>query len=119
MSRRRSSPGEPATGSAPDVTSRDPIERIAFLLGPTDGSALFVAAGDRWRLPAREDRTVLWGRAASPSGSARLGAARQAVSRERALAAARLGRAARVHRLRPQTLGGGRARNTLRAALLG
>lgn len=119
MSRRRSSPAAPATGSAPDVTSRDPIERIAFLLGPADGSGVFVAADDHWRLPPRSaDRTVVWGRSASPSGSRIGAAARLSLAREAALSAARRD-GARVHRIHPQTLGGGRRRNALRAALLG
>jgi hypothetical protein len=119
MNRRRSSPAVPATGSAPDVTSRDPIERIAFLLGPADGSAEFVTADDRWRLPPRSDaRTIVWGRSASPSGAPAGAAARRSLSRETALAAARRA-GARVHRIPPQTLGGGRTRNALRAALLG
>ena len=120
MSRRRSSPGEPATGSAPDVTSRDPIERIAFLLGPSDGSGTFVAADDDWRLPGSgASRAMVWGRSALPSGSSRPSAVRRALARERALAAARRGRAGRVHRIPPQTLDGGRSRNTLRGLLLG
>jgi hypothetical protein len=120
MSRRRSSPGEPATGSAPDVTSRDPIERIAFLLGPSDGSGTFVPAGDDWRLPAREGSgAVVWGRSALPSRSSRPLAARRALARERALAAVRRVRGGRVHRIPPQTLGGTRARNALRRVLLG
>ncbi len=120
MSRRRSSPEAPATGSAPDVTSRDPIERIAFLLGPSDGSGTFVAAGDAWRLPGRDaSRAMVWGRSALPSGSSRSFAARRALARERALAAARRGRAGRVHRIPPQALSGSRSRNALRGLLLG
>lgn len=120
MSRRRSSPGEPATGSAPDVTSPDPIERIAFLLGPSEGSGTFVAADAGWRLPERDPVTTqVWGRSALPSGMSRRAAARQALARERALAIVRRGRRGRVHRIPPQTLGGSRWRNTLRVTLLG
>ncbi|MEX2554362.1 MAG: phosphotransferase [Actinomycetota bacterium] len=120
MSSSRSSPGEPATGSAPDVTSPDPIERIAYLLGPSDGTGVFAPAGDRWRLPARDTpRAIVWGRSPLPSGTRRASALRAVFARERALGAARRGRGARVHRIPPQTLGGSGGRNALRSMLLG
>lgn len=119
MSRRRS-PAEPATGTVPDVASNDPIERLAFLLGPVDGSTLFSPADERWRLPdTGAARTIVWGRSASPSGTHRVAAARGALARERALVRARRRRGARVHRIPPQTLGVGRLRNAIRSMLLG
>ncbi|HJR19704.1 MAG TPA: hypothetical protein VJ922_08305, partial [Actinomycetota bacterium] len=65
MSRSRSSPGEPAMGPAPVVGSRDPLERIAFLLAPAGRPWAFLSADDRWSLPARDtSRNVVWGRSA-------------------------------------------------------
>ncbi|MGH2784688.1 MAG: hypothetical protein ACRDJ1_05470, partial [Actinomycetota bacterium] len=120
MSRSRSSPDEPAMGPAPGVGTRDPLERIAFLLAPTEGAWTYERADDRWTLPERDaDRTVVWGRAALPSGSRRFEAARSAAARERAIATARRWSSARVHRIPPQRLGGGRRRNALRSMLLG
>ncbi|MGH2728930.1 MAG: hypothetical protein ACRDKS_18305, partial [Actinomycetota bacterium] len=102
MSRRRSSPDEPATGSAPDVTSPDPIERIAFLLGPAGRPGVFVPADDRWRPPMRGDGpAILWGRSASPSGTAPGRAARAALARELAIARSSR-RRARIVRVPPQ-----------------
>ncbi len=119
MSRRRSSPGAPATGSAPNVSSPDPIERIAFLLGPPGGPAVFVPAADRWQPPpVDETRTVLWGRSAAPSGTPPWAAMRGALARERGLrrAARRRGR---IHRIPPQTLSAERMRNAIRSRMLG
>lgn len=122
MSRRRSSPAKgtgPETRSAPDITSSDPIERIAFLLGPAAGSAVFVPADDRWRAPSRADSpSLLWGRSALPSGTAPVRAARTALAREVALARTSR-RRAQVHRMAPQILSGGRVRNGVRRFLLG
>lgn len=116
MSRSRSSPDEPATGSALELGSRNPLARIAYILGPVAGSTSFAPAGDGWSRPSSE--TAAWGRPASPSGTARGPAIRSAIARERALRDARR-RGATVHRLPPQRLTGAGLRNAARDALLG
>jgi hypothetical protein len=119
MSRSRPSPDEPAAGSALELRTRDPLARIAYLLGPSNGAGVYAPAGDSWRPPSTSgDEPVVFGRPALPSGTGRRTALRQALARERALSAiARQG--GRVHRIPPQALGGGRARNALRSFLLG
>lgn len=85
---------------------------IAALLGADE----VVDAGPRWtNLPGAADGAVVWGRAPAPSGTSWRDALAHARRREAALRRVD----ASVTRWRPPDLGGSRARNALRAALLG
>ncbi len=105
------------------------FQGLAFLLMPAEPglTGTIQEAGDRWSLADPPDpgtAVVIWGRGPLFSGTRGAVAARSAVARERAIRSLRRRcpppfRVAGVHRLPPPVLAGGRARNGVRAGLLG
>jgi phosphotransferase family enzyme len=104
------------------------FQALARLLLPADGApSLVVEADAGWKLGTRTTsgpRSVIWGRAPAPSGTAIPRLARIAAARERALLGVRVRppkpyRVSGVYRWRPPRLVAGRLRNRLRDALLG
>jgi phosphotransferase family enzyme len=103
------------------------FEALASLLLPADSpaSGVVLEADERWtvRSPKIEVRQVVWGRQPWPSGTSMLTMVRAALARELAIGRARRSSGSlhlgAVHRWPPAALVPGRARNALRAALLG